>query len=544
MKYLFAILIGIFQIQTMIYAQEILYQKPGKNISLIVASNNTHTYRLNVSSYAISISKFDKEMAFEDALAIYPENEFHFKEGKKRQNLNSFVGLKEMVISENFLHLIFESVSRKKANLYLFDLKIDLQTFEAKNEMDLIYKVEAKRKVDLYQASNFHLSYISYADSLIKGIYQKPNKFKDDFQFGFVKMKISDKIELLKESEITLMPGVKRDFFDVKDFYIDEDDNMMCVGDKIAQDKYTEKLSMFFYKKRGEANFSKLNSNLDKREIEDYRMFIEEGTPFIFGLCSKTEASSSNKSKNDSEYAQLESFALIFKNDNYQYPEAKYFENSKKEFDGKPYYRMLRNITSKEDDFYLVFQYIHGDKPEENVPSSYFNNYSTTYVRDFELHKLDNKLNDLWEALIPYKASYSFPEYESFTRCNLIFKDNDEVVLLYNDAYENSKKELDSDLKELDLSFKKSEKTEETKVDRNSKIEDDKDDENRTAYTLSFVSVNTANGEFRKLDYNQRKLYSLVFNGTIKGYRNNQILYVPYYYDGMFGICSIDKNKL
>lgn len=536
------------------FAQEVLYQRPERDISLIVASNQTHTYRLNINSYAISISKFDNEMAFEDLIAVYPEDEFYFKEGKRRLELNNFTGFSDMVISQNYLHLIFESTSERKAKLYLFDLKIDLETFEAVQEMDLIYQVKAKRKADLLQASGFGLPYISYSDSLIKGIFQKPNKFKDDFTFGLIKLKIADKIDLIKESEVKLMAGIKRDFFDLKDFDIDEDDNMICMGNKVAQDNYRDQLDMFFFRPSTQDHFSKLNTNLDNREIEDYEMFIENGTPVIFGLCKKTVSSKKN-SKNTSYFSNtekddenLESFALIYKNNDFQYPKIKYFENQKKTIEDNDYYRTLRTITSIGDEFYLVFQYLYRQKSGTAASSSgsyfSFSSVTTTHVRDFEIHKLDDDLDIVWENLIPFKAKYNNPDFGTFTRCNLIFKNKDEMIVLYNDSYENSKKELTDELNVLDLSKKSTKLPENKTIDRNKKIEEEHTDKDLPAYTLSFVSVNRSNGEMSKLDYGQRKLYSLVFNGTIKGYRNNKVMYIPYYLNGLFGICSIDKNNL
>jgi hypothetical protein len=552
MKYLIITLLTLGAL-TSGMSQEIMYQKPGKNVSLIVGSNTTHTYRLNIGTHAIAISKFDTEMAFEDILVIYPENEFSFMDGKRKLELTNFGGFSNMVISGNYLHLVFESASEKKPKLYLFDLKIDLETFEPLHDLELIYTIESKRQANLNQTSGIHLTYVSYRDSLIKGAYQVPNKFKDNFEFGFLKLKIADKITIEEDKNITLLSGITRDFFEVTEFYVDENDNMICAGEKTAQDKYSEQKTMFFFKHHEHSSFEKLNTNLDKKDMVDYEMFIENNEPVIFGLCEeqKQPVSSKKKSKNktvvEDDESNVQSFAMIFQKKNYKYPKINYYGNEKTTINGLDYYRSLRNITTIGNEYYLVFQYMGEEESEINSSVYYgFSPPNKTYVKDFEIHRLDSNLNNVWKNTIPYFAVYDYSEYGQFTRCNLVFKNRDEVVVLYNDAYENSKRSLENELEELDLTvYREKDKDEEiVTIDRNTQVVHEKQEEEPQAYTLTFVSIDRNTGEMEKLDYNQRKLYSLVFNGRIKGYANSETIYLPYFYGGLFGICSIDKNEL
>lgn len=540
------ILTFVFLFSYQIFGQEVLYQRPDNNISFELASDENNTYRANINSYSIVISKFDQEMSFRDALAIYPENNFTFTDSRgKTHLLTNFNGFKDIAISKNKLHLIFETVSNKKAQAFIIDLQVDLEKFEANNKLNTLYEIKAKRKIDLEYTQGAKVEYKSYEDSIIKMIYQVPNKFKDDFKFGIIQFKINDELTMVKDEKISLMPGIKRSFFGVEDFIIDSADNIICSGTKISNTNYSNSNLMFFYRNHEKNSFQKIHLTLDNRDIISYKMFVNNDKAIIFGLCKKQDDKLS-------EAEAKESFLAYANDGKLRNPKIRYFDNNKITEDGLDYYKKLKSVTLIDDSYYLLFQYF---AESENKSSSTYSwlTYSDYFVKDFNIVKFNEKLNEEWSITIPYSAHYNNSDYQNFTRCKLVKGNDGSIVAIYNDAYKNSHKKLtDENLEEADFTVKipvissfRSTLNLVPTIDRNSQINRKPvSDTAYNEYTVSFVRINEQSGDLDKIFYNQRKLHSLIYNLAIPGYADKKLIYMPYYIYGKFGICTVNINNI
>jgi hypothetical protein len=549
-------------------AQDIKYQKFGDEITTYTVGDSNNNYRVNTGYTTMSISKFDKNMAFQDIIVLYVEKGFVFKDQKgKKWEIGSFVGFKDVVISKNKIHLLFENTHSKNKVKYIHDLQIDLATFEVDNEFQELFRIESKRSVNFRFINSTYIPHISYKDSVFKMFYQIPNKYADNCVFGLIDFKIEDDITIKEKNTFNLFPGLKRDFFSIIDVEIDRHNNIILKGDKTIQSDLKSASTMYFFKKKDSDKFEKLTLSLDNREIETSKIYLYNNEAFIYGLAKKQNNNNIKNSKLSSiqknDEGQYETYVTYYKKDNFKDPIIKYFDsnttkykvtdvldsdqNNPKEIELE-FQRRLNKIIFKEDNFYLVFHYIH----YPNNPTYYSYGYvpKPYYYKDFEIHKLNSSLNDEWISTINHTASFKNSFYSNFVGCSVLYK-NDDFYLVYNDSYNNSNKDIkDKDLSILNFNAKlpNNDLSEVFNLEsRNIKLESKEiSDVASIAYTLTLVKVNTDNGELEKVKYQQRMLTSLIHSMKLNRLYDNssETYYFPYYIYKNYGICSININSL
>lgn len=566
MKLIFLIGFFIFFIFHKNSAQDIKYQKFGEEITSFTVSDSNNNYRVNTGYTSMSISKFDKNMAFQDVIVLYTEKGFYFKDKDgKKWVIGSFFGFKDVVISKNKIHLIFENSHSKNKVKYIHDLQIDLATFEVDQEFQELFKIESKRSVNFNFINTTFIPHINYQDSVFKLFYQTPNKYADNCVFGLIDFQIDDEISIKEKSTFDLLPGLKRDFFSIVDVEIDKHNNILLKGDKTIQSNFKSASTMYFFKKHDSEKFEKLTLSLDNREVDNSKIYIYNSEAYIYGLAKKQTESKKTATSEKNDEGKYDTYVSYYKKDNFKDPIIQYFDSNTTKFKVNDvskknennsneieleFQRRLNKIIFLKGKVYLVFQYVHF--PDNPTYYSYGYVPKPYYYKDFEIHKLSSSLNDEWVSSITHTASFKSSFYSSFVGCNILYKNND-FYLVYNDSYNNYNKDItDKDLSILNFNAVIPNSDEDLLSvlnieSRNTKLEP-KEIANvaSVAYTLSIVKVNTENGNLEKIKYQQRMLTSLIHSMKLSRLYDNssETYYFPYYIYKNYGICSININSL